>query len=87
MLYLEKKRPGALLGPRYGIALETPGGIHAQERLIEFADLRLDPAGPADADGALDGRYLKSISLVDITAADGRAARKNTLWLSSIRPQ
>jgi hypothetical protein len=87
ILYLEKKRAGSLLGPRYSLLLEVPGDSQAHERQIALADFRVDPAGPSDPDGKLDARALKSISLVDITAIDGRPATKNTFWLSSIRPQ
>jgi len=86
-LYLEKKRAGSLLGPRYSLLLEVPGDSQAHERQIALADFRADPAGPSDPDGKLDARALKSISLVDITAIDGRPATNNTFWLSSIRPQ
>jgi len=86
MMYLEKKQPGSLLGPRYSLLVEIPGDSRAHERQIAIADLRADPAGPSDIDGKLDTGALKSISFVDITASDGRPSRKNTLWLSSISP-
>lgn len=84
MVYLEEKKPGTVLGPRYSGTVTVPGGSKPASIDLTLAELQPDTAGLADPDGKLDADLLKSISFVDITAADSRPPKPNVLWVSAI---
>jgi hypothetical protein len=84
MVYLEEKKPGTLLGPRYSHTVTVPGGSKPASIDLTLAEFQPDTAGLADPNGKLDADLLKSISLVDITAADSRPPKPNVLWVSPI---
>jgi hypothetical protein len=84
MVYLEEKKPGSYLGPRYTRPLAVPGGSKPTSVTFALSEFQPDATGMADPNGRLDADLLKSISIVDITAADGRPAKPNTLWIGPI---
>jgi hypothetical protein len=84
MVYLEEKKPGTLLGPRYIHTVTVPGGSEPASIDLALAEFQTDTAGLVDPNGRLDADLLKSISLVDITAVDSRPPTPNVLWLSPI---
>ncbi len=84
VVYLEERKPGTLLGPRYSHTVTVPGGSKPVSINLALADFQPDTAGLADPNGKLDADLLKSISLVDITAADSRSPKPNVLWVSPI---
>jgi hypothetical protein len=84
MLYLEERRPGSHEGPRYNLMLEVPGNRQPQNKTLAFSDFTPDATAPADPNGRLDPGKLKSISLIDITAALTTRTEKNTIWLADV---
>jgi hypothetical protein len=87
LVYLEEKLPGSVLGPRYSSMFEVGGGSRATDESLALSSFAFDSTGPADRDGKLDSKELKSISFVDISAADGTASGTNTVWVGALRPQ
>jgi hypothetical protein len=87
MVYLEERMRGAALGPRYSRSVPVRGGSQRMSVSLALDEFQPDRTGPTDADGRLDGRMLKSISIVDITAAGAPRSASNTLWLGPIDAQ
>jgi hypothetical protein len=87
VVYLEEKLPGSALGPRYASTFTVPGGSRATDQALAFSSFAFDKTGPADADGRLTPGQLKSISFIDISAAQGAPAGTNTIWIGPLRPQ
>jgi hypothetical protein len=84
MVYLEEKKPGTLLGPRYSHPHAIAGGSKPTRVDLTLSEFQPDATGMTDPNGKLDADLLKSISIVDITAADSRPPKANTLWISPI---
>jgi hypothetical protein len=87
LVYLEERLPGSALGPRYSAMFAVPGGSRGTDQALALSNFTFDSTGPSDADGRLDAGQLKSISLIDITTAEGNGAGSNTMWISALRPQ
>jgi hypothetical protein len=85
MVYLEEKKPGAVQGPRYSRLVAVRGGGRPMPLDLDLSAFQRDGSSPVDPDGKLSGVDLKSISLIDITAADVRPSKPNTLWISAGR--
>ena len=84
MIYLEEKKPGSYLGPRYARPLAVPGGNMPTAITFALSEFKPDTAGMTDGNGKLDADQLKSLSIVDVTAADGRPPKPNTLWIGPV---
>ncbi len=67
--------------------IEVPGGQRSVHEELPFADFALNEHSPADPDGKLDLDQLKSIALVDITAALSHEQQKNTLWIANLEAE
>ena len=84
MVYLEEQKPGSVSGPRYGHPVTVTGGSKPVSLDLMLSSFQPDATGIPDPDGKLDADQLKSISIVDITAADSRPPSENVLWVSPI---
>ena len=84
VISLEKKNPGGP-APRYTTMVEIPGGRQVAHEEIPLADFKLDENGPKDPYPKLDGSKIKTVSLLDITAALTHETARNTIWLGSVR--
>lgn len=84
---LEMSRPGAAQGPRFNLPIYPPGEREVFHVSIKLADFR--PAGgPAvpEADVRVEPALLKTLALVDVSAATGDPGR-NTLWIGNVHFQ
>lgn len=84
VVYLEERKPGVLMGPRYSHPVTVAGGSKPVSVDLVLSEFQPDPTSITDPNGKLDAYLLKSISIVDITAADSRPPKANTLWVSPI---
>lgn len=84
IVYLEEKKQGSILGPRYSAPLSVPGGSTATPVTLLLRNFNFDSTGPPDEDGKLDASQLRSISLVDVTTTQTHNPKPYTLWLSAI---
>ena len=84
MVYLEEQKPGSVIGPRYSHPVTVTGGSKPVSLDLMLSSFQPDATGVPDPDGKLDADQLKSISIVDITAADSRPPSENVLWVSPI---
>ena len=84
MVYLEEKKPRVVNGPRYSFPVAVMGGKTPTSIDLMLSAFQHDTTGPTDSDGKLDADQLKSISIVDVTAADSRPSVDNVLWVSPI---
>lgn len=84
MVYLEEKKRGSLTGPRYSHPLSLRGDSRPASIDLILSAFQPDATGMTDPDGKLDADQLKSISIVDITAADARPPAANVLWVGPI---
>ena len=84
VVYLEERSPGEAFGPRYLLTTTLAGGSVPQQKALILSEFAHDTTGPADPDGRLTPNQLKSISFIDITAAESERSQQNTLWFSPI---
>lgn len=84
VLSFEENVPGKARGPRYSTNIEVAGGGKPSHREVAVSSFELDANGPADPKGKLDLDKLKSLSLVDITAAFTQQETVNTLHLANV---
>lgn len=84
VISLEERSPGAEQGPRYIVDIDVPGG-KSDRRELDLAAFQLDENGPKDANAKLDLDQIKTISIVDVTAASTQETAKNTFWIGDIR--
>lgn len=74
---LEMRKPGAQQGPRFNLPIYPP-----PERELFHVSLKLaDFQGP----GKLDPAQLKSLVLVDVSAAGSGSLGRNTFWVGNVR--
>ena len=81
---LEERSPGKDYGSRYAATLDLPGGPTAVRRTVRFSEFVFDATSPANPDGQLTLSQLKTLALIDVTAATSPARGRNTLWISTI---
>jgi hypothetical protein len=84
MVYLEEKKPGSAAGPRYSHPVVVTGGSKPVAIDLLLSSFQPDASGMTDPDGKLDADQLKSISIIDITAAGSQTPSANVLWVSPI---
>jgi len=72
-------------GVRYNVTVEASGGRRPAHKTIAFSEFNLDQNGPADPGGHVDPQKVKSISLVDISAAFTNQNQSNTLWIGDLK--
>jgi hypothetical protein len=84
---LEKRKPGSNEGPRYNTSFQVPGNRQVVHKSIPFAEFQLDENSPADPEGKLNPDQIKTVSLLDITAAFSHEQQQNTLWLGQLRAE
>jgi hypothetical protein len=84
VLSLEEIVPGKDQGPRYSTNFEVEGGGKPAHREIALSSLEIDQNGPPDPTGKLDLEKLKSLTLVDITAAFTQQESVNTIHLAHV---
>lgn len=82
---LEERNPGKGQGPRYSTTVDILGGGKIEHRAVVFSAFGLDPNGPADPDGQLDLDQVKTISILDITAASSHETVANSFWIGNVR--
>lgn len=87
VMALEKRKPGSNEGPRYNASFQVPGNRQVLHKSISFAEFQLDENGPADPEGKLNPDQIKSVSLLDITAAFSHEQQQNTLWLGQLKAE
>jgi hypothetical protein len=81
----EEVAPGKERGPRYSANVEVDGGGKPAHREVALSSFALDQNGAPDPGGKLDRTKLKSISLVDITAAITGQEAVNTIHLANLQ--
>jgi hypothetical protein len=87
LVAVQLKNPGKSEGPRFNTSIDIPGGTQLQHQEIILANLNFDPKSPAAPGGKLDPALIRSIALIDVTAAYGGAQQKNTLWIANLRAE
>jgi hypothetical protein len=85
VISIEEHNPGKPQGPRYSTTVDVLGGGKAEHRAVTFSAFALDPNGPTDPDGQLDLDQVKTISILDITAASTHESAANSLWIGNVR--
>ncbi|MDQ2899866.1 MAG: hypothetical protein M3Y07_08705 [Acidobacteriota bacterium] len=84
VISFEERSPGKRQGPRYSVDIEVPGGGKSDRREVALGAFQPDQNGPTDPNGKLDLDKIKTISILDVTAAYTHESAKNTLWIGNI---
>jgi hypothetical protein len=85
VISIEEHNPGQAQGPRYSTTVDLLGGGKLEHRAVTFEAFALDANGPPDPNGKLDLDQVKTISIVDITAASTHEQTANSLWIGDLR--
>ncbi|MDQ6665669.1 MAG: hypothetical protein M3Z23_14910 [Acidobacteriota bacterium] len=85
VISFEERNPGKGQGPRYNVDIEVPGGGKSDRREVALGAFQPDQNGPTGLNGKLDLENIKTISILDVTAAYTHESAKNTLWIGNIQ--
>lgn len=85
VISLEEHNPTKGPGPRYSTIVSVSGGGRVEHRAISFEAFAADANGPQDPNGKLDLDQVKTISIVDITAATTHEPGTNSVWIGNLR--
>jgi hypothetical protein len=85
VISLEEHAPGKPQGPRYNVTVDVLGGGKMDHRAVLLSAFAPAEEGPRDENGKLDLDQLKTLTILDITAATSHETVKNSIWIGNIR--